>query len=141
MADEKRLLVPIDGSRHSLRALAHVIRRVASHRQLRIYVLNVQLPLPQSLFVSRSMIADYHKAKSKAELSRALRMLSRNKLQAQVLIRVGEPGETIARVARQKHCGEIILGSRGLGNLKGLILGSVSTKVIHVTRVPVTVVP
>jgi len=44
MADEKRLLVPIDGSNHSLRALAHVIRRVASDGQIKIFVLNVQLP-------------------------------------------------------------------------------------------------
>lgn len=141
MANPNRLLVPIDGSDHALRALAHVIKRVASHRQLQIYVLNVQLPLPRSLFVSRSMIADYHKAKSNEDLARALRMLQRNALKAQIMVRVGEPGETIAKMARQKHCGEIVLGSRGLGNLKSLILGSVSTKVIHAARVPVTVVP
>ena len=93
MADEKRLLEPIDGSNHSLRALAHVIKRVASAGS------------------------------------------------AEILVRIGEPGETIVKVARQKHCGEIVLGSRGLGNLKGLILGSVTTKVIHAARVPVTVVP
>ena len=141
MANENRLLVPIDGSDHSLRALAHVIKRVASHPQLQIYVLNVQLPLPRSLFVSRSMIADYHEAKSNEELARALRMLQRNALKAEIMVCVGEPGETIAKMARQKHCGEIVLGSRGLGNLKSLVLGSVTTKVIHAARVPVTVVP
>ena len=141
MANENRLLVPIDGSDHALRALAHVIKRVASHPQLQIYVLNVQLPLPRSLFVSRSMIADYHEAKSNEDLARALRMLQRNALKAEIMVCVGEPGETIAKMARQKHCGEIVLGSRGLGNLKSLVLGSVTTKVIHAARVPVTVVP
>ena len=78
MADEKRLLVPIDGSNHSLRALAHVIRRVASDGQIKIFVLNVQLPLPPSLFVTWSMIADHNKTKSKEDLARALRMLDRS---------------------------------------------------------------
>ncbi len=123
MPDGDRLLVPIDGSDHSLRALAHVIKRVASHRRLQIFVLNVQLPLPPGLFVTRSMIADHHKAKSKEDLAGALRMLHRKAAKAEILVRVGEPGKTIANVARQKHCGEIVLGSRGLGNLKGLILG------------------
>jgi nucleotide-binding universal stress UspA family protein len=142
MADGDRLLVPIDGSDHSLRALAHAIKRVASHRKLlQMVVLNVQPPLPQSLFVTPSMIAEYHKRKSKEGLARALRMLHRKALKAEITVRVGEPGETIAKVARQKHCGEIVMGSRGLGSLKGLILGSVTTKVIHAAPVPVTIVP
>jgi len=141
MVDGNRVLVPIDGSDHSLRALAHVIKRIASHRRIQIFVLNVQPPLPQSLFVTPSMIAEHHKAKSKEALARALRMLRRKSVKAGILVRVGEPGETIAKVARQQHCDEIVLGSRGLGNIKGLILGSVTTKVIHAARVPVTVVP
>jgi nucleotide-binding universal stress UspA family protein len=141
MPAEKRLLVPIDGSGHSLRALAHVIKRVASDPQIRILILNVQLPLPASLFVTRSMIADHQKMQCKEHLARALRMLRRHALKAEIIGRVGEPGETIARVARQKHCGEIVLGSRGLGNFKAFLLGSVTTKVIHNARVPVTVVP
>jgi len=141
MPKRNRVLVPTDGSDHSLRALAHVIKRASSDRHLEICVLNVQPPFPPSLFVTASMIAEHHETKSKEDLARALRMLHRKAVKAEILVRVGEPGETIVRVARQKHCGEIVLGSRGLGNLKGLILGSVTTKVIHATRVPVTVVP
>jgi nucleotide-binding universal stress UspA family protein len=85
------------------------------------------------------MIADRYMTKSKEDLARALRMLQRNALKAEIIVCVAEPGETIAKVARQKHWGEIVLGSRGLGNLKGLILGSVTTKAIHAARVPVTV--
>ena len=57
------------------------------------------------------------------------------------MVRMGKPCDTIAKLARRKDGGEIVLGSRGLGNLKGLILGSVTTKVIHAARVPLTVVP
>ena len=141
MVDGNRVLVPIDGSDHSLRALAFMIKRAATHRQLRIFVLNVQPPLPQSLFVSPAMIADYHEVESKRNLARALRMLHRKAIRAEIMVRVGEPGETIVHVARQKRCSEIVLGSRGLGNLKGLFLGSVTTKVIHAAHVPITVVP
>lgn len=141
MAQRNRLLVPIDRSDNSLRALAHVIKRIRSHPRLQIVVLNVQLPLPPSLFVTPSMIADHNKTKSREDLARALRMLHRNALKAEIIVCVGEPGETIAKVARQKHCSEIVMGGRGLGNLKGLVLGSVTTKVIHAALVPVTVVP
>ncbi len=71
MPGGSRLLVPIDGSDHSLRALAHVIKRVAADRRLQILVLNVQPPFPPSLFVTRLMIAEHHKAKSKENLARA----------------------------------------------------------------------
>jgi hypothetical protein len=40
------------------------------------------------------------------------------------MVRVGEPGETIVTMARQKHCGEIVLGSRGLGNSRGACTGN-----------------
>jgi nucleotide-binding universal stress UspA family protein len=141
MAEGKRLLVPIDGSDHSLRALSHAVTRTASGDATRIVLLNVQPPLPESLFVTRSMIAEHRAAMTKEALARALRMLRRHGVHAEIIARVGAPGETIAKVARQMHCDEIVLGSRGLGNLKGLLLGSVTTKVIHLARVPVTVVP
>jgi len=141
MVDAKRLLVPIDGSGHSLRALAHAIKRAASDEATRIVMLNVQPPIAESLFVSRSMIAEHQAGKNKEALAKALRMLRRQGVHADVLVQIGEPGATIAKVARRAHCGEIILGSRGLGSVKGLLLGSVTTKVIHLARVPVTVVP
>ena len=141
MADEKRLLIPVDGSENSLRALSHVIKRAVGDKQLRLYVLNVQPTLPSSLFVTRAMIASHHEAKSKEALIRARRLLSKSRLRAEVAVRVGEPAEIIVNFARRNRCAEIVMGSRGLGSLKGLILGSITTKVIHAARVPITVVP
>jgi nucleotide-binding universal stress UspA family protein len=141
MAIGRRLLVPIDGSPHSLRALDLVIEKATSDPTVRLVILNVQTPMPPSLFITPSTIAEHHASAGREALAKAVRKLQRRRIKAETLIAIGEPGETIARIARQKHCGEIVLGSRGLGGLKGLILGSVTTKVIHAARVPITVVP
>ncbi len=47
------------------------------------------------------------------------------------LVEAGDPAKTILRVAEDLGVGMIVLGSRGLGDAKGLLLGSVSHKVAH----------
>jgi nucleotide-binding universal stress UspA family protein len=141
MVDARRLLIPIDGSSHSLRALDLAIDRAAGDSTVGLVILNVQTPMPRSLFVTPSMIAEHHASAGREALAKAMKKLRRRGIKAETLVAIGEPGETIAKVARRKHCGEILIGSRGLGGLKGLILGSVTTRVIHAARVPVTVVP
>jgi nucleotide-binding universal stress UspA family protein len=141
VADRKKLLVAIDGSNNSLRALAYVVKRVKVERRLRICLLNVQPALPSSLFVTGAMIAEHHESMSDEALARARRVLEKHHVAAEIVVRIGEPAETIVNFATGKHCGEIVMGTRGLGTLKGLLLGSITTKVIHLARVPVTVVP
>ena len=51
---------------------------------------------------------------------------------------VGDAAETITTYADQKKCDAIFMGTRGLGRVAGLLLGSVATKVLHLTKVPVT---
>jgi nucleotide-binding universal stress UspA family protein len=141
MSVQKKLLVPIDGSENALRALAYVLKRRATDKQLRIYLLNVQPPIPANLFVTRGMIAQEQESMGKEALAKAKRLLARHRAVAQIAVRIGEPAATIVKAAAQQHCREIVMGTRGLGSLKGLLLGSITTKVIHLARVPVTVVP
>jgi nucleotide-binding universal stress UspA family protein len=47
------------------------------------------------------------------------------------LLETGDPAKAILRVAEQSGVGMIVLGSRGLGDAQGLLLGSVSHKVAH----------
>lgn len=135
------MLIPVDGSENSLRALSYVIKRAATDKRLKIYVLNVQPALPHSLFVTRDMIASHHVVKSRESLVRGRRVLAKPHLAAEVVVRVGAPAEEIVNFAGRKHCGEIVIGTRGLGSVRGLLLGSITTKVLHSTRVPVTAVP
>ena len=50
------------------------------------------------------------------------------------------PGETIVAFAEDVGADEIVMGTRGLGGLAGLLLGSVATEVISLAKVPVTLV-
>jgi len=49
----------------------------------------------------------------------------------ETLLQEGEPAETILAQAKAQGADLIVLGSRGLGNLKGLLMGSVSHQVSH----------
>lgn len=52
----------------------------------------------------------------------------------------GEPGKAIASHAKQNGFGQIIMGTRGLSNLYGVIMGSVSHQVLHLAECPVLLV-
>src|SRR5690625_4322688 len=49
------------------------------------------------------------------------------------------PGENICNYAEQNDISMIVVGSRGLGNIKGLFLGSVSNEIVQKANVPVLV--
>lgn len=46
----------------------------------------------------------------------------------------------VARAARRLGCEAIVMGTRGMGAAANLILGSTATKVVHLTKLPVTLV-
>jgi nucleotide-binding universal stress UspA family protein len=52
----------------------------------------------------------------------------------QTVLEDGDPANTILRVAERLQVGMIFVGSRGLGDVKGLLMGSVSHKVAHLAE-------
>jgi nucleotide-binding universal stress UspA family protein len=52
----------------------------------------------------------------------------------------GDPAQVIARRAGELGCDSIVMGTHGRGRIANLFLGSVATKVIHLTPLPVTLV-
>lgn len=53
---------------------------------------------------------------------------------------VGNPAEIICKIANEQPFDLVVLGSRGLGELKGLLLGSVSDRVAHLSTKPVLII-
>jgi nucleotide-binding universal stress UspA family protein len=55
-------------------------------------------------------------------------------------LRQGEVAQTIAQVADSQGMDEVVMGTRGMGALGTLLLGSVAYRVVHLVHVPVTLV-
>lgn len=119
-----KILVPVDGSENSQKALEHAVA-LAREMDLKMTLMNVLEP---SFF------------KVKPELSKEIgsQILSQAAEHAKGVkidqkLESGHPAETIIKIARDEEYDLIIMGSRGHGAMKRLLLGSVSDHVIHYT--------
>ena len=138
----KKVLVPVDGSAASMRAVGHVIAmraKLGKPDALKIHLLNVQRPLSGdiSMFVGEEQIRGYHHDEGVKALAPARALLDKAGAAYRFHIKVGEPGEVIAREAAERGCSEIIMGTHGWGSVIGLLMGSVATKVLHLAKTPV----
>jgi nucleotide-binding universal stress UspA family protein len=141
----KKVLVPIDGSETSLRAVRILIQKRTLYRDpadLEIHLLNVQHSVPGdvNMFVDHDEIKQYHHDQGLKALQPARDLLDKEGIPYIFHIFVGEPGHLIAHYARDQGCDQIIMGTHGRGELAGLLFGSVTRKVIHLAEVPILLV-
>jgi nucleotide-binding universal stress UspA family protein len=136
-----RILIPIDGSPSSLAAAEYAVR-LAKADGSELHVVNVQPPLPSAVttFLSGDVVAGYHDEQAERELVTAREALNTSGVPFHVHKIVGRPAECITEVASRQGCSQIVMGSRGLSAFSGVVLGSVATRVIHLAKVPVTLV-
>ena len=134
------VLVPVDGSPVALRAVEHAAS-IAKLASADICVLNVQLPVrPGEQNLDRAEIDRYLHAQGQSILDAATAILRTQGVPHQGRIAIGEIAQTIVRIAQEVGAQQIVMGSRGMSALAGLVLGSNATKVIHLAQVPVTIV-
>ena len=133
----KRVLVAVDGSASALRALKFAAQRSENSK---LIVLLVQDTVPKFTRVPRSLVAEHRARVAEEALGPARAIVAKLGVDADFHDRAGEPAETIVRFARAMRCAEIVMGKRGLGRVTGLLLGSVSRQVAHLSDLPVTLV-
>lgn len=139
----KRLLVPVDGSTHSINALQFALQ-LAVENDAEILLLNVQpsYNTPNvKRFVKQEQIREYQTEESKIALERALAETQSYSIPIVTKLRIGEPAIEICTEAKEFQATQIVMGNRGLGAIKRTVLGSVSYKVLHDAPCPVTIVP
>ena len=91
-------------------------------------------------FIPQEDVRQYHVDEGEKELADARAKLDAAGLKYVSKMEVGLPVEVIAGYARDNKIDMIILGTRGLGSVSGMLLGSVTTKIIHATDTPVLLV-
>ncbi len=135
-----RLLVPVDGSETSNRAVDHLLKKLGWYKEpIELHLLNVQHALSGDVaaFVDYEQLKKYHQEEGLKALSSVRAKLDAAKVPYVFHIGVGDPAPVIVQYAQEKHCDQIFIGSRGLGSIAGMLLGSVTIKVIHLSEVPV----
>ena len=140
----QKILVAVDGSESSLRALRFVLDARRSALPDAVHLLNVQnSPIVISEYVTSSMI-DAMRAgqmqESRKVLDKALELAAASGVPLTEHIEVGFPDQVIVEQADRLGCEQIVMGTRGMGTIKGLVMGSVAQKVVHLAHVPVTLV-
>jgi nucleotide-binding universal stress UspA family protein len=142
MAKMKAILVAVDGSGTSDRAVAHAACLVAGGVADELHLLNVQPNLGGAIssFVSRDQIDAHHREEGEKGLATAIAVAKKAGVDAKVHIGVGRQGEIVNDFVKKVGAGLVVIGTRGHTGLAGVLLGSVAQDVIAHAKVPVTLV-
>lgn len=139
----RTILVPVDGSDSSLRAVKAAIKAAAEFGGATLHLLTVQPPIISGnvkRFFSADAIKEYYQDEGKNALLPAKALLDEAGVAYTEEIAVGPIAPTIADHAKKIDCDLIIMGTRGLGAVSGFVLGSVTTKVLSLVDMPVALI-
>lgn len=144
----KKILLATDGSDNSMHAARVLGDLIATQPEAQVTVLHVA-HVPRSYFftdengntVTPEVPMDVMIRRSADPiLRRTLSALGLPEDRVVTEVQVGEPSEEIVDLARMEGYEMIVMGSRGIGAMKELLMGSVSHKVLHTAPCPVLIV-
>lgn len=137
----ERILLAVDGSDHALHAArkAAELARTMNSKELRVVVAYDTIPI---YLGEPNMQIAYVNRKDEAEeiLKNAVDEVGEVSCAVITDVMEGDAAEAIIETARQNSSDLIVMGSRGLGRLAGLLLGSTSQKVVAHAPCPVLIV-
>jgi nucleotide-binding universal stress UspA family protein len=134
----KRIFLPVDGSEHSSRAVAHVadLARM-SGGEVRVFHFQEREP-------SKAGVAAFETSQDAAQLVddvvarlQAAGVTASGETMAGL---TGEAAKAIVDEAGAFQADLIVMGSRGLSDFQALLVGSVAHKVLHYAHCPVLIV-
>ena len=136
----KKILCPYDFSEISEKALIEA----ANFASLFVSELDVIHVLPE--FISNKKIKkkirydELLKPLYEETINNILEILKKNNINANSFVYEGEPSEKIILHAKRKDMDLIVIGARGLGLIKGLLIGSVTDSVLKKSDCPVLII-
>ena len=141
----KRVLIPVDGSPCSLRAVALMIAKrgyFADPSDLELHLLHVQHTLWHDMTqgAGQRQGVGVRQDESEKALREARALLDRAGARYCVHEGVGHVAEVVAKFAESLNCDQITMGTHGRSALAGALLGSTTAKVIQLVGVPVLLV-
>lgn len=135
----------LDGSEYSSKALNFAIDIAKKYESqlILVHVVTRQIYAinpPEAGILAGTAIVRELETEGKAILERAEEIAKAQGLSAEALLRHGVPAEELLGAAADENVDLIILGSRGLSQVKAFLLGSVSDRVSHHAKCPTLIV-
>ena len=127
------VLVPVDGSDNSYRALDAALL-LSEKLGSSITVVNVMEQVPITHIESEKLLSELleaYKRENQEILSKCSNIATEKGLSIKTLLLQGNPASVILDYSKKEKFDLVIMGSRGMGKFKQLILGSVSSKIVH----------
>lgn len=139
-----KLLVPVDGSDNALRAVRYAIKLAKENEPVAIHLVTAHEPPVLygeiAVYVSEEKMERLQREHSEVLLAAAEQLLNEGDVAYTKEILIGPIAPSIASRAEQLGCDGIVMGTRGMTALGSLVMGSVATKVVHLSSVPVTLI-
>ena len=143
-----RILVAVDGSSGALQALdaAIEVQKKFEAELLLLCVYRHHSQLEASMSMVRPEAPAAPVDKSMEEYARSVVEQAKDHAakagasSVRGFVKAGHPSRTIVKFAKDRDAKMIVVGSRGLGDIEGFLLGSVSHKVTSLAECPVLVI-
>jgi len=139
-----KLLLPVDGSDNALRAVKHALDSRTWYRESPEYhLLNVQSPIASGavkMFISQQQLDAYYQEEAATQLQAARDLLQAAGVTFNAKIIVGEIESSLRRYAKEQAMSMIVMGTRGMGAVRNMVLGSIAARIIQSSELPVMLI-
>jgi len=142
----KKILVPVDGSVQAAKAALHAAE-LGSKLDSEVTIFHVVPSLPPYVNTSpdrfgniqQAIIEEFHRHGQEI-LEKTMEDLAGYSLDVKTVIAMGNPADEILKKIKQDGYELLVMGNRGLGEIKGYLMGSVSNRVTRHAACPVLIV-
>lgn len=143
-----KILLAADGSEYTTKAAEYIVAHYhACADAVELHLIHVHLPIPKGLALAQTekmlgsdSVERYYREESEAALASAESILRTHQIPFVSAYKVGNIAEEICRYAAANEMDLIVMGSHGHGAFGGLVLGSVTNRVLATTKTPVLIV-
>jgi nucleotide-binding universal stress UspA family protein len=140
----QKLFVALDASDSARHALEYAIRLAKEHGGIELHLATVH---PEAViyghiqvYVPKEKMDELQRVHGAEILKPAIEAVKKVGVPFTSEILEGNTAPMIVKRAEELDCAGIVMGTRGMGAVGNLVLGSVSTKVLHLTHLPVTLI-